>query len=130
MEYRQAIRHKKDILLFLLNKDVRKWPGSEAEKVETQIRLEALRTELTRGERMPDYFSSCIDLAFRAAVAIANHTSPPRSPKDMQREDMLLNVLNSEDSLARDRASKSTRRNGKYSLCCSATAATRSAPYE
>jgi HEAT repeat protein len=106
MEYRQAVRCQKDILLFLLGEDIRNWPESDAETSENGARLKALRAELTSGECMHAYFSSCSDLAIKLTAAIANLTSPPLTPGDIEREEKLLEVLNSKEPVARSRASE------------------------
>ena len=107
LEYRQAVRCKKDLLLFLLRDDVPRWPASDAESSDKRSRLNALRTEMTDGRRvMPAYFSSCNDLAVRVTAAIANLAGPRRTPLDLGREEALFKVLDSKDVVARSRAAQ------------------------
>ena len=102
LEYREAVRCKKDLLLFLLRDDVPRWPASDAESSDKRSRLYAIRTEMTDGRRvMPAYFSSCNDLALRVTAAIANLAGPRRTPLDLEREEMLFKLIDSKDEDAR-----------------------------
>jgi hypothetical protein len=104
LEYRRAVQSKKNILLFLLREEVGDWLESDDPGSESGRKLKALRDELTGGEYMPGYFSSCSDLALRVAAAVAILTSPQHTPVDREREDKLAKVLDSKDTVARSRA--------------------------
>jgi hypothetical protein len=68
LEYRQAIKHVKPTLIFILNEEA-SWPPKLVDR--DRRRIEALRAELAEG-RLCSFFSSPQDLAALVTAAVAN----------------------------------------------------------
>jgi HEAT repeat protein len=73
MEYRTAVQHGKDRLIFLLEEHA-PWPWSMIEKGPGTERIEALRDELKR-EHLCSFFSTAQELATLVTSAVANWLS-------------------------------------------------------
>ena len=107
LEFRQAIRCRKDMLLFLLRDEVARWPGADDEASATYGRLIALRGEIATGEHgMPSSFSGCDELAVRVTAAIANLVAPPQRAWDPAREEDLFARVDSADVVERSGAAE------------------------
>lgn len=69
IEYRTAVEHGKDRLIFLLHEDA-PWPRSAMERGSGADRIEALRAELAE-EHLSSFFSSVEELATLVTTAVA-----------------------------------------------------------
>lgn len=102
-EYRQAVRSRKPILAFVLDADVSDWPETAAETSAHQAALQKFREDLST-TFLAGRFSSCDKLAIKVIAALANLGATPSTLYDPEREDRLLDLLQSTDSATRTRA--------------------------
>jgi len=87
MELRRAIEDGKSCLCFFVDKNT-PWPPLMIERGEGEIRLAALRTELTQS-RLTDFFTTPDDLAMKVATAVSvwehdrARVAAPRQPREV-----------------------------------------------
>ena len=112
-EFRQALKHKKSILCFLLNETVQ-WPDEFKDKGLAGEKLQALRNEIKK-HFLCAKFSSPEGLGIEVAAAIQKEIIPPPTPPDPERENRLMrDWQNSPNGNERLRARQALFHMGSY----------------
>jgi len=88
-EYRTALKHKKDILCFLLQDDAPGWPAEFVDQGEAAKKLKALRDEISVNY-LQGFFSTPDELATKVSTAIARTLRLGTTPVDVEREQRLM----------------------------------------
>jgi hypothetical protein len=101
-EYRQAVRSRKSILIFVLQDSAAHWPEVD-ETVKQRAALKEFRDKLLK-DHMCALFASCDALERKVFASLANLNAAPSTPYDQTREDKMFDLLGGTDTTTIARA--------------------------
>lgn len=101
-EFRAALKHKKDVLCFLLAEDA-EWPTEFVDSDSESAKLEALRSEIS-DTYLAGFFSTPEDLATKVSQAIVKALALGETPLDIERENRLMRDWRHGERKSRTRA--------------------------
>jgi hypothetical protein len=87
-EYRAAVKHRKDILCFLLSDEIQ-WPEEFVDSGEPAEKLKKLREEIS-SNHLAGFFSTPDELATKVSAAIVRTLQVGTTPMDIERENRLF----------------------------------------